>query len=175
MKNILNKLVMTAGVIALSATSINAAADNTIVITGDVSASVVVGFADVSAEAANAGRFVSTPDIDLGAVLPGADFTTVTRDIFVNTNSTTGASITLTDASTNAGALMNGANTVPVAYSFTNTGAYTVGTTGAVALNAGVNAGSVAVDTLTINPDVTAGGQAVGTYSTTLTVVIAAN
>ena len=70
---------------------------------------------------------------------------------------------------------MNGANSSPVTYTFANTGAYTVGTTGAVALNAGANAGSASVDTLTINPDVTAGGQAVGTYATTLTVVIAAN
>ncbi len=166
---------MVSGLITLGATSANAAADNTISISGVVSSSVVVGFADVSAEAANAGRFVSTPDIDLGTVLPGGDFTTVTRDVYVNTNSTTGASITLTDGTGNAGALMSGANSIPVAYSFANTGAYTVGTTGAVALNAGTSNGSVIVDTLTINPNVTAGGQALGTYSTTLTVTVAAN
>lgn len=171
----LNKIALATGVALLSLSSVNGAADNTIEISGDVSSSVVVGFSDVSGAAANAGLFDgSAATIALGAVLPGADFTTSVQNVFVKTNSATGASITLTDGSANAGALMNGVETIPVTYTVGVT-PYVVGTTGAVSLNAGTDAGSVAVTTFTINPDVTTGVQVPGTYSTTLTVVVAAN
>lgn len=175
MNTMLKKVALATSVIMLSMTSANAAADNTIEISGDVSASIVVGFSDVSAAAANAGLFDGTAaTIALGTVAAGADFADSVQNVFVKTNSATGASITLTDGSANAGALMNGANTIPVTYTVGAT-PYVVGTTGAVALNAGVDAGSVAVTTFTINPDVTSAVQVAGTYSTTLTVVIAAN
>jgi len=174
LKSLLNKVALAAGVVALSMSSVNGAADNEIIITGDVSSSMVVGFADVSGEAAAAGRFVGA-DIALGTVLPGADFTTSTQNIYVNSNSATGVQIKVDDAAVGAGVLVNGANTIPVAYSFGSTGAYTVDSGTYVSLTATTSAGSAIEDTFIINPDVTAGGQAVGTYSVTLNVTVAAN
>ena len=175
MKSLLNKVAVAAGLVVLSMSSVDAAADNEIIITGDVSSSMVVGFGLVDGEAAAAGRFVGA-DIALGAVLPGADFTTSVQNVYVNSNSTTGVKIKIDDAvPANAGVLVNGVNTIPVAYSFGSTGAYTVDSGTFVSLTATTTGGTAVEDTFTIDPAVTAGGQAVGTYTVTLNVTVAAN
>ena len=172
----LKKAVVATGLVAAIATSVNAAADNEIIITGTVSSSVVVGFADVSGQAANTGLFVGA-DIDVGTVLPGADFTTVSNSIYVKTNHTGGIGMTITDSAAAAGVLKDtlavGAD-IPVTYTLNGAG-YTVGTTGSVTITTGINDGTGALaNPFIVNPDAAAADQSVGTYTATLNVAIAA-
>ena len=172
-KSILKKALVATGLVAAIATTVNAASDDTIVITGTVSDSMVVGFQDVSGEVAAAGRFVGA-DVALGSVLPGSTWTAQTKNIYVNTNSATGVSMTLNDAAGAAGVLSGTGADVAVAYTLMG-GAYTVDSGVAVSLVGAADAGSVSVGDLVITPAATDGAQTVGTYTVTLNVVLAAN
>ena len=173
LKDIMKKALVATSLVGMIATSVNAAADDTIVITGTVSDSMVVGFQDVSAEAASTGRFVGA-DVALGAVLPGSTWTAQTKNIFVNTNSTTGVKMTIDDAAGAAGVLQGPGANVAVTYNLMGAG-YTVDSGTAVSLVAVADAGSVSVGDLIITPAATGGAQTVGTYTVTLNVTLAAN
>lgn len=172
-KDYLKKALVGAGLVSAMVASLNAAADDTIVITGTVNSSMVVGFADVSAEAASAGRFVGA-DVALGSVLPGAAFTESTQPIFVNTNSATGVKMKLDDAAAAAGVLQGAGANIPVTYTLMGA-AYTVDSGSYVSLVGTTDAGSVSVGDLVITPAATAADQATGAYTVTLNVTLAAN
>ena len=176
LKSIFKKAVLTIGLVSAIATSANAAADDSIVITGMVTDSMVVGFADVSGEATAAGRFVGA-DVALGSVLPGTAWTPTTKNIYVNTNSATGVKMKLDDAAVAAGVLKDVAAVgADVAVAYTLMGAaYTVDSGAYVSLIGAANAGSVSVGDLVITSAVTDAAQAVGTYTVTLNVTLAAN
>ena len=174
MKSLLNKVAVAASVMVLGVSSANAVAlDNEIYLTGVVSEDTVVGFADVSGEAAAANRFVGV-DLDLGSTLAGAAFAVSTSPIFVRTNSATGASMTVTDSAAAAGVLSGPGADIAVTYTLMGA-PYVVDTTGAVSLVATTNAGSVTVGDFVATSAATGGAQVVGTYTATLNVTIAAN
>ena len=172
-KNVLKKIAITTLLASAMATSVNAAADGEIIITGTVTDSMVVGFVDVSAEAAAAGRFVGA-DVALGAALPGAAWTAVTKNIFVNTNSASGVKMKVDDSVVAAGVLSGPGADVAVAYTLMG-GAYTVDSGTFISLIGTTNAGSISVGDFVITPAATAGTQTVGTYTTTLNVTLQAN
>jgi len=172
-KGYFKKAVVAASLVSAMSTSLIAAADDTIVITGTVSDSIVVGFTDVSAEATAAGRFVGA-DIALGSVLPGDTWAAVTKNIFVKTNSATGVKMKLDDAAAAAGVLQGAGADIAVTYNLMG-GAYTVDSGAYVSLVGTTDAGSVSVGDLVITPAATDGAQTVGDYTVTLNVTLAAN
>ena len=177
MKSILTKALVAIGLVSAIATSANAAAANdTIVITGTVTVSMVAGFSDVSGQTGTAAGLFIGEDVALGSKLAGETWVAQTKNIFVKTNSATGVKMTLTDADAGqAGVLqLAGGADVAVGYNLM-TAAYTVDTTGAVSLVAGPNAGTVSVGDLVITPAALAADQAGGDYTTTLNVTLAVN
>lgn len=172
-KGYFKKALVSVGLVSAMIASLNAAADDTIVITGTVSDSMVVGFSDVSGEVAAAGKFIGA-DVALGSVLPGDTWTAVTKNIFVKTNSATGVKMKLDDAAAAAGVLQGPGADVAVTYNLMG-GAYTVDSGTYVSLVGTTDAGSVSVGDLVITPDATDGAQTVGDYTVTLNVTLAAN
>lgn len=170
MKSILNKMLVTIGLVSAIATSANAAAgNNQIIITGDVSTTVVVGFSDVSGGGTN-DTFVGE-DIALGTIAANGTFGAQTFDVYVLTNNAAGVSMAITGSL--AGALTGPGANIPVTYSLEGAG-YNVGTTGAVNIVTTVSDGATIESAFVVTPDQAATNQAAGTYSTTLDVTVAA-
>ena len=171
MKSILNKMLVTIGLVSAIAISANAAAgDNQIIITGDVSTTVVVGFADVSGGGTN-DTFVGQ-DIALGTVAANGTFAPQTFDVYVLTNNAAGVSMAITNLGA-AGVLTGPGVSIPVTYSLEGAG-YTVDTTGAVNIVTTTSNGSTIESAFVVTPDAAAVDQVAGTYSTTLDVTVAA-
>ena len=172
MKNVLSKALATIGLVSMIATAANAAADNEIIITGDVSTTVVVGFADVSGGGTN-DTFVGE-DIALGTIAAGATFAPQTFNVYVLTNNAAGVSMTITDGAGGiAGELQGAGVDIPVTYSLEGA-TYTPGTTGAVNIVTTVSDGATSESAFVVTPDAAATSQTAGTYTTTLNVTVAA-
>lgn len=170
MKSILSKAVATIGLVSVMASSANAVAgDNEIFITGDVSSTVSVGFVNVSANTTDAGRFVGH-DVSLPAIIAGGTFAQQSLPVYCLTNNAGGVSINISGTAALVDEAAVGAD-IPLTFAF-DAGAYTLGTT--VQLVAGTSDGATIEDNFVITPAATPGTQAVGTYSQTLTVTVAA-
>ena len=170
MKSIFKKALVTTGLVAMMATSANAV-DNEIAITGVVNTTVVVGF-NTGVSGTN-GIFVGET-VDMGNADAGAALGAVTKDIYVLTNNGPGSiTMALSDGAGFAGALVGGGANIPVAYTLGGA-PYVPDTTAAVTIVTGVSDGATIEDALVITPAANAADQVAGTYTTTLTVTIAA-
>ncbi len=168
MKTLFRRTAAVAVVAALGLMPVSAA-DNQIIINGTVGTVSVVGFQDVSAETTD-GLFVGAT-LDLGTAAPGADFTTLTKDIYVLTNNSAGVAITLTDAAASNGDLQGPGANIPVVYSLMGA-AYTLGVQ--KTLTTTPKDGTTTVGTFVANPDPAAADQTPGTYTVTLNVAVTA-
>ena len=150
------------------------ATQNQIALTAQVGAVSVVGFIPVNGSSSTGSIFEDDTlnTVDFGSKFVTQTHSALTRDVYVLTNNIAGVKMTLSDA-TNSGNLKHSSlgDTIAVSYKF-GANAIVLGTP--FTLTSGVNAGSTSVGTMTFTPAAVPSTAPSGTYSTTLTVTIAA-
>ena len=150
-------------------------AANQIALTAQIGSKALVGFSDLSSASVSGETFVDDAlnSLDFGTENAGDTHGSITRPIYVSTNNSAGVSMTISD-NANSGSLKHssGDDTIGMGYSFDGTD-IALGTSFNVATS--INAGSTSVGDMIFTPSASASDIAAGTYSTTLTVTIAAN
>ena len=153
--------------------------DDEMIVTGDILPAAIVAFdTPVNGEALLDNTFTfKESSVDLGVIPLGSKITPISKNIYVNTNSSAGVTMEIDDSKAFLkGSLMNteGTSTISMKYSLMGS-VYTIGAGNAVALVTPVHSGLSDIGIFKIEQStVTSADQIADTYTVTLNVAIVA-